>query len=145
MLHSFRHRFKPDHGFSLIELLVVILIIGVLAAIAIPSFLNQKGKANDAQAKTLARTAETAMEAYATDHDGDYSGADTTALKAIEPSINVSSNGQAYLSAASGSSSGFTVTTTSPNTGTTFSVVKAANTVTRSCSGSSGGCVNSTW
>jgi type II secretory pathway pseudopilin PulG len=45
----------------------VILIIGILAAIAIPYFLNQKTKANDASAKELARTAQTTMETIATD------------------------------------------------------------------------------
>ena len=65
------HRAEAEKGFTLIELLVVILIIGILAAIAIPSFLNQKGKANDASAKELARTAQTTMETYATDHNGE--------------------------------------------------------------------------
>ena len=62
MLHKLRRRAEEEKGFTLIELLVVILIIGILAAIAIPSFLNQKGKANDASAKELARTAQTTME-----------------------------------------------------------------------------------
>jgi len=79
-------RSSEDSGFTLVELLVVMLILGVLAAIAVPSFLNQRDKARDAEAKAGARTAQTAMETYATDSGGSYAGAaaDGADLKDIE-------------------------------------------------------------
>ncbi len=66
MLERLRRR-KGQEGFTLIELLVVVIIIGLLAAIAIPAFLGQRNKANDAAAKSLVRNGATAMEAYFSD------------------------------------------------------------------------------
>ena len=146
------HRAEAEDGFSLIELLVVILIIGILAAIAIPSFLNQSRKANDASAKELARTAQTTMEAYANDHNGSTAGVGApTDLSAIEKSINTSStNGQAYLSTATGSANGYTVVATAAVTGDTFTIANNTGTVTHSCTagtgpGHPGGCLGGTW
>src|ERR1700759_2175084 len=77
-----------EAGFPLIELLVVMLIMGILAAIALPAFFNQKSKAGDAKAKEYAHTAQVAMETYATEHGGSYSGAEVTSLKTIEPTLS---------------------------------------------------------
>src|SRR6202020_3245731 len=87
MLHKLRRRAEDEKGFTLIERLVVILIIGILAAIAIPSFLNQKSKANDAAAKEQVRTMQNTMESYATEHNGTYAGATLAELQAIEPTL----------------------------------------------------------
>jgi type IV pilus assembly protein PilA len=84
MLTKLRERAQDEKGFTLIELLVVILIIGILAAIALPAFLNQRQKAQDSEAKSSVRTAQTAMETFYTDNQT-YVGADVAKIKSIEP------------------------------------------------------------
>src|ERR1700759_1849824 len=77
-----------EAGFTLIELLVVMLSLGILAAIALPAFFNQKEKAGDAKAKENAHTAQVAVETYATENGGSYTGVDLTKLHKIEPTIS---------------------------------------------------------
>ncbi len=86
-----RLRAADEAGFTLVELLVVVLIIGVLAAVGIASFLNQRSKAQDSQAKVYATTAAKALEVWHTDH-GTYVGATSARLNAIEPSLTQATN-----------------------------------------------------
>ncbi|MFN2421643.1 MAG: type IV pilin protein [Gemmatimonadota bacterium] len=59
---------NPSRGFTLVELLIVVVVIGILAMIAIPRFASTKGKGYDAAAKTDLRNAMTAQEAYYADY-----------------------------------------------------------------------------
>jgi len=141
-----------EEGFTLIELLVVILIIGILAAIAIPSFLNQTGKAADASAKETARSAALAAETYATEHGGYYGGiTEPKQLHELEPAIQLTSgHNTAYLSVAQEQESGkgFIVTAIAPG-GDTFSVTRTQNgEVKRTCkaaTSNTGGCATGDW
>lgn len=112
----------------MIELLVVILIIGVLAAIAIPSFLNQKSKGYDASAKELARAAQTAAEAYATDHNGQYTNLTPTIVHEYEiaiPTSEAAAKGSAWLEAVGkATEKEFEVTAVAANTKDKFTVLR---------------------
>jgi type IV pilus assembly protein PilA len=132
MLHKLRQRAQSEKGFTLIELLVVILIIGILAAIALPAFLNQRSKAQDTEAKSAARTAQTALETYYTDEQT-YVGADEAAVRKIEPALN-EGVAQAGLAITGQAVDGYTVTVTQAKTGSKFVITKAANgSVSRTC------------
>lgn len=142
MLYRLRQRSKDESGFTLIELLVVILIIGILAAIAIPAFLNQKSKANDAAAKTQARTAQTAAETYSTDHNGSYTSISKAELEAIEPTLKETSSAKLVTVEVKGTGEGYKVESEAVATGDKFAIERTtAGEVKRSCTtAGKGGC-----
>ena len=77
---------KTDDGFTLIELMVVVLVIAILLAIAIPTFLGARERSQDRAAQSSLRNALTAAKVAFVDK-GDYDNAESTDLKAIEPSL----------------------------------------------------------
>ena len=121
MLSKLRERSGSESGFTLVELLVVMLILGILAAIAIPTFFNQRTKAQDADAKAVARTAQTAMETYATDNNGQYTGATDAALEGIEDTLSASN----WTIVGAPGADSYTVRATSAS-GNTFDIARAA-------------------
>lgn len=68
---------RRQDGFSLIELLVVVVVIAILAAIAIPVFTAQRQKGYAAQVQSSLRNAATAVESYAAENGGSYAGLET--------------------------------------------------------------------
>lgn len=63
---------EKEQGFTLVELLVVVIIIGILAAIAIPAFLRQRENAWGAQVQSDMKNAITAAESHAVENNGSY-------------------------------------------------------------------------
>jgi type IV pilus assembly protein PilA len=88
MLTALRKRLtKDDEGFTLIELMVVVLIIAILIAIAIPTFLGAQDRARDRGAQSDLRNAVTAAKTIATDDAGKFTNVNAASLLSAEGAL----------------------------------------------------------
>jgi len=88
-MYRFKDRLAREEGFTLIELLVVVAIIGILLAIAVPSYLGFKNAANKKAAAADVRAAVPSAEQFFADHNSSYSGMDLSALQAYDSNVDV--------------------------------------------------------
>jgi type IV pilus assembly protein PilA len=148
MFHRLRQSSSTEGGFTLVELLVVILIVGLLAAIAIPAFLSQTSKASDAAAKTQVGTLEVAEKSFAIEHSGSFAGATLAELQKIEPTLKDTSTATAAV--VKSELDVFEVQSTASGTGDLFKAKVEKGAIARTCTTSAsgntrGGCSGGSW
>ena len=127
---------KMEQGFTLVEIMIVVAIIALLAAIAIPNLLRAKMTSNDALAKATLRAMSTAAESYGTANNGNYPGNESSLTGATPPYLNsaycansVGSGLAGYIYNCSGmSTSGYTITATPVSVGSSGSTTETITT-----------------
>lgn len=141
-----------EDGFTLVELLVVMLIIGLLAAIAIPAFFNQTAKARDSSAKSDVRHLVEAVEACRAEASS-YSDCDTAAELDGEEGLSFGTGeGQVGVIVDSNGYTAYAVSKAKTNNvNHVYAWQKSGSTTSRICLNlnlqplNSGGCANSGW
>ena len=120
MMNMMRKLLNSKEGFTLIELMIVLLVLGILATIAIPRFGDMTGKAKEVKAKSELKQVQTALELYYAEK-GNYpnANANDAAFKTIL---------DGYLS--SGDLSSYTFTYTAPAAGVGYSVTAVNGSLT---------------
>jgi len=145
MLQKLIERRRDEEGFTLIELMVVVLIIAILIAIAIPTFLGARQRAQDRQAQSNLRNAFAAEKVVYTDNQSFTTN--TATLSGIEPSLNYVA--AANVTGATDAKSIYVVTANTDGTvvlgaksksGTCFYMMDSANAPTQYAK--DGGCAN---
>ncbi len=116
---------KSEKGFTLIELMIVVAIIGILAAIAIPNFLNLKDKATWGTAKANLDVMRSALAAYAANNDSNQYPTSANYTSFTGANMLKDANLPTLPTEAKLTTSGITYTAASPFE--TFTITAAAN------------------
>ncbi len=117
----YRHLHKKEKGFTLVELMVVIIILAVLTGIAIPSYLALRNRARNQAARAEMKNIATALEMYAADYEVyPLTAAYPAALSGTNPDSNV------YMDP---------VPTTDPWGVVAYAYLSAGDTYTLTCTG----------
>ena len=125
VVKQLHERRQDEQGFTLIELMVVVLIMGILMAIAIPTFLSTQGSANDAGAKSNATNVFTGEKAYYEDNQVFIDAGKTFNGTALDANLPWGANGNtpakgtvtAPVELAEGTAGAFTEVTAAAGTG----------------------------
>jgi type IV pilus assembly protein PilA len=119
---------KMEQGFTLVEIMIVVAIIALLAAIAIPNLLRARMTSNDALAKATLRAISTAAESFGTANNGNYPGNESSLVGATPPYLNTAYCANSPLAGynydcTTMSTGGYVITATPVTLGSTGSTV----------------------